>query len=216
MAPTPHINRSHKWQSPNRGGRRTPEAIVWHIADGSLDGTLSWLTSPESQASSNYVVSREGVIFELVPPDVTPWTNGLICKPDLASPLVKRWVDAGTYPNEPTITIECIGYSSKRAGGSLAEPQVASLVILTAWLCQEHGIPPDRQHILGHYQIDACNRWNCPGFSAAEWQQWVARVAAMLADAPAPGPRPFAAAYRDGRARALAFSGIWRDYRRSA
>lgn len=167
-------------RSPNHGGPRTPEAIVYHIADGGLDGTLSWLCNPASQASSNYVVARDGAIYELVPPNLTPWTNGATCNPDLTNPLIKKWVGAGVYPNAPTLTIEHIGYSSKGKGGSLTAPQVAATVALTAWLCEVYHLTPDRQHIIGHYQLDACTRQNCPGFSPAEWAAWLGKVAALV------------------------------------
>src|SRR5690242_21946835 len=77
--------------SPNYGyfGERPSwRAVTWHISEGSLDGTLSWLTSPASQASAHVVIARDGTIYNLVSLDEPAWAQGNICSPDVKNPIV--------------------------------------------------------------------------------------------------------------------------------
>lgn len=166
--------------SPNRGypsGRHRPEAVVWHITEGT--NSLGWLTSPASQASSNYLIDRDGTIHELVPPTESAWANGRVARPNTANPLIAGWQREGINFNQRTVSIEHEGFSSLGRGGALTAAQIESTAKLTAWLCCEFGIAPDRQHILGHFEIDDVDRHNCPGFATAEWDEWVGRVAAL-------------------------------------
>ncbi len=173
--------------SPNRGyngAAYKPEAIVWHITAGSGASAVSWLTSPASNASANYVVLESGETVELVNPESgangAAWANGDVQQPDMTNPLIAGWVKAGINPNLRVVSIEHAGQTSAGKGGSLTPAQIAATVRLTAWLCQRFGIAPDQDHILGHYQINDVTRHNCPGFSAAEWTAWVGRIAALV------------------------------------
>lgn len=177
--------------SPNKGGYATPhkpEAICWHVTVGGAAGSLSWLTNPASNASSNYLVDRTGKIYELVPPTESAWANGQLNKPDMANPVIKGWVDGKLNPNTRTISIECerITSANEQPGGFTA-PQHDSLVALSAWLCATLGIAPDRTHVIGHYQIDSVSRQHCPGLAPAEWAAWIAEIAALV-NPPAPAP----------------------------
>jgi len=189
LAPPP-IDRSH--QSPNRdgySGKRRVDAVVWHITQGT--NSLGWLCSPQSKASSNYLIARDGYIFELVGPDHDAWANGAVCKPDTGNALVAKWLSEGANFNTRTVSIEHEGFTSNGQGGSLTAAQIDATVALTAWLCERFRLTPDQTHILGHFQVDACNRPNCPGFSATEKAAWVARVARLVGGGtPAPNPPP--------------------------
>lgn len=176
--------------SPNHGypgAAYRPEAIVWHISQGSGASAVNWLANPASNASSNYVVVENGEIVELVNPeggaDGAAWANGDVKKPDLSNALIAGWVKAGVNPNLRTVSIEHAGMTSNNHGGSLTPAQVAATIRLTAWLCARFGIAPDQDHILGHYQINDVDRHYCPGFSAAEWSAWVGQVAALVGGA---------------------------------
>jgi len=194
MAPEPAIDRSVR--SPNKGGyaaSHEPEAIVWHICEGSYESSLSWLCNPASGASSNYLIGRDGHINELVPPHESAWCNGDVNDPDLDNPVVAGWVAEGANPNTRCISIENAGYSTYWQPGALVTPQqVDALVSLTAWLCDEFFITPDRVHIIRHQQVNNVERHNCPGFSEEqEMLPWVGRVAAICEGGNAvkePGP----------------------------
>lgn len=179
--------------SPNHGyaGDYAPEAVVWHISEGSEESGVSWLTNPASNASSNYLIGRTGTIHELVNPEAgqqgAAWANGDVQHPDLSNPLIAAWVRDRINPNRRTISIELAGFTSRGNAGSLMIAQADALMRLTAWLCDRFGIAPDRDHILGHYQLNAVTRPDCPGFAPAEWAAWLRRVAALVAPPPAGG-----------------------------
>lgn len=167
--------------SPNQngyGGTRRIDAIVWHITQGI--GSRGWLKSAVSKASSNYVIERDGGIYCLVDPTRDAWANGQVQNPDRGNPLIAKWLAEGVNFNQRTISIEHEGFTSNNKGGSLTAAQVASTIALTAWLCATYGIAPDQTHILGHYEVDSVDRPYCPGFSAAEWSNWVGQIAALV------------------------------------
>ncbi len=169
--------------SPNRNGYGSPhdpKAICLHITAGSGGSALSWLTSPASQASANYVNMEDGTLCELVPPTESAWANGAVNKPNMANPIVAATLNAGRNMNTATISIENAGQTSGGKGGSLSAAQVRSLINLCAWLCQRFGIPADRDHIFPHAYVDSVNRPYCPGFSEAEWASWVGQIAALV------------------------------------
>lgn len=173
--------------SPNcgyNGAAYRPEAVVWHITAGSGASAVNWLASPASGVSANYVIMESGEIVELVNPEAgaqgAAWANGAVQEPDMTNALIAGWMRAGTNPNLRTVSIEHAGETSAGRGGSLTPAQIAATVRLTAWLCQRFGIPPDQDHILGHYQVNLVTRRNCPGFSSAEWAAWVGRIAALV------------------------------------
>lgn len=176
--------------SPNFGGYQHPHearCICWHITQGT--NSLGWLRSPASQASANYLIARNGVIYELVPPTESAWANGKVNRPDRTNPVIDRALTEGRNLNTVSISVEHEGFTSRNMGGSLTPAQVDATVNLAAWLCQRFGIAPDQSHILGHYEVDSVDRPYCPGFSSVEWQTWVGRVAALVAGDSAPvGP----------------------------
>lgn len=181
--PKPPVDASHP--SPNRGGyphAHDARCVVWHITQGT--NSLGWLTNPASGASSNYLIRRDGWIYELVPPTVSAWANGRVCFPDRNEQVVDQALREGRNLNTVSVSIEHEGFTSAGRGGSLTQAQSDATVALTAWLCATFGIPPTRDGIIGHFAIDSCDRPNCPGFSQAEWAVWVARVAAMVNGAP--------------------------------
>lgn len=154
-------------------------AVTWHIAEGSLDGTLSWLTSAAGAASAHVVIARDGTIYNLVDLDQAAWCQGRMLAPDVSNPIIREVYDAGINPNRRSYSIECVGYSSWGKGGSLTQRQADALVGVTAYLCYRSKLSADRTHILGHYQWDSVTRAGCPGYSADEWSEWVGRVRAL-------------------------------------
>jgi N-acetyl-anhydromuramyl-L-alanine amidase AmpD len=167
------------YPSPNKGyPGKTPHwrAVTWHIADGTLDGTLSWLTSPVSQASAHVVIGRAGEIYSLVSLDEPAWAQGNVCDPDRSRIVIAQTADAGVNPNLVSYSIECVGHSTYGQPGSLTEPQRDALIRVTAFMCLRSRLTADRDHIFRHGQWDSCTRPNCPGYSVEEMQQWIGRV----------------------------------------
>ena len=183
--------------SPNRngyGGTRRVDAIVWHVTVGGLSGSLSWLTNPASAASSNYVIARDGTIYELVPPTEDAWANGAVKSPDTSNPVIAKWLTENVNVNQRTVSVEHERLTSaNEQPGGFTEAQHRSTVQLAAWLCQTFAIPPDRDHIIRHGQIDSVNRAHCPGLAESEMVAWIGEIAALVNDPPpAPQTKPTA------------------------
>lgn len=182
--------------SPRYDGYSHPReylAFVDHIATGSKASNLSWLaggSADSAQPSVNYYIAKNGELFEIVPYQHAPWTNGwqtdsnIVAKyhPDLGNPTVAYWVANKLNPNTGSITIEHEGEASDR----LTAAQIEKNGWLKAWLHQETGIPIDRPHFLGHYQIDGVNRPYCPSFGDDEWAALIDQANARLAAQPSP------------------------------
>jgi N-acetyl-anhydromuramyl-L-alanine amidase AmpD len=107
--------------------------VVVHATEGPLDGTVSWLEDPKSEASSNYVVGRDGSIVQLIP------------LPDVA------WHTGNKLYNEESVGIEHVGITDDPGGFTLAEYRASAK--LAAWLCRRSLLPVDRKHIIGHSEV---------------------------------------------------------------
>lgn len=153
-------------KSPHHCSRygQKPCLIVWHIADGTYNGTVAWECNPNSGISSHYVLGENGEITQLVPLTEAAYTQGVVKKP--THPLVKMRTNVN--PNLYCISIECAGYWSKTKG-KLTEKQLQAAAELTKHIVAEvkriYGveIPIDRQHMIGHCEINTVTRPHCPG-----------------------------------------------------
>jgi N-acetyl-anhydromuramyl-L-alanine amidase AmpD len=130
-----------------------PEAIVIHIAEGTLQGGYAWFNNPTSQASSHYMVGKRGEIWQFVKDENTAWHAGGINKPSW------NLLKPGVNPNLYTIGIENEGFT----GEPWTENMYRSCAELIFNLSVKYSIPVDRDHIIGHYQINSVSRINCPG-----------------------------------------------------
>lgn len=156
-------------KSPNYAAGRNSKkviAIVNHQTAGRGAGALSWLCNPKSQSSAHYLVMRDGTVYQLVKDSDTAYHAGIVNKP--------TWkLYNGTNPNRYTIGIEHECYPEVGGDGDLTEVQYQATLELHRLLIKAHGIPVDRDHIIGHYQIDSVNRPGCPG-SAFPWERLLA------------------------------------------
>jgi len=144
---------------------RLVEAIANHVTQGS--DSLAWLLNPVSEVSANYLVARNGKIYELVKPHTgSAWVNGPVKHPDMSNTIIANWIRNGINPNHRTVGIEHEGYSSNEQGGSFTPEQWASTIRLQAWLCQEFKLPPTRERIIGHYQINLVDKEHWSGIQS--------------------------------------------------
>lgn len=175
--------------SPNKMSRRgwKPDVIASHITEGSYVGAVSWLRNPKSGASAHFVVSKKGEITQLVDIRESAWINGTSddkrknnhhSKSSLQ--LVRnRNVNANYY----TIGIEHEGFYNQ-GGGKLTDIQLKATIWLHRHIIKEvksiYGvdIKIDREHIVGHYQIDPIRKPNCPGRNF----QWDELIQALKGD----------------------------------
>lgn len=143
--------------SPNFSSRDTykPEAIVIHIMAGTLVGTDSWFQSKTSSVSAHYGIGLNGEIHQYVQEDKAAWHAGVVTNPSWK--LLKPDIN----PNKYTIGIEHEGQLDTVWTPEMKKASAG----LIADICSRWSIPIDRDHIIGHYQINAVNRPNCPAMN---------------------------------------------------
>lgn len=163
-----------KKNSPNKMSRKgwKPDIIVSHITEGSYAGAVSWLCNPKSGASAHFVVSKKGEITQLVDIREAAWANGTSTDPNknnyYGKSSLKLVRDRKTNANYYTISIEHEGFY-KNGYGALTPKQLEASIWLHKHIIEEvkkiYGIEIllDRNHIVGHYQIDPIRKPNCPG-----------------------------------------------------
>jgi N-acetyl-anhydromuramyl-L-alanine amidase AmpD len=160
--------------SPNKTNGRSgwiPDIIVNHITEGTYSGSVSWLCNPASNASTHFVVARDGRIACLVDIQDTAWGNGTTISNDNRSnqnsnlqAVRGRNVNANLY----TISIEHEGKLAEMNGG-LTKEQLDASIWLHNFIISEvkrlfgKTIPIDRNHIVGHCDVTPKWKPNCPG-----------------------------------------------------
>lgn len=147
-------------------GNFVPEVIVLHIMAGSLSGTDSWFSNPVSQVSSHFGVGFNGEVHQYVKGEDTAWGNGIVNLPNY------KLYKPGVNPNLYTVSIEHEGYDLTAA----PENQLKATVELIQFLSKTYNIPIDRDHIIGHYQIDLTRKPNCPSVNKGIIDTIVARA----------------------------------------
>jgi hypothetical protein len=108
------------------------------------------------------VVDPEGKVYQFLDPMMqTPWTNGDIKSPDTTNPYVAAMVGSKYNPNEYCfLTIENVCYVS--GGQRLTAAQLKADHAILSWASKLSGLPLDRKHVIGHYQVNGATRVNCP------------------------------------------------------
>ncbi|TGG77298.1 nucleoside transporter [Streptomyces albus] len=105
------------------------DKIVIHVTQGSYAGSISWFQNPEAKVSAHYVVrSSDGDITQMV-----------------------RDADTAYHAksaNASSLGIEHEGYIDDPSW--FTDAMYRSSAALTRHLADKHGIPLDRQHIIGH------------------------------------------------------------------
>jgi hypothetical protein len=133
---------------------QTVIGIVLHVMEGSQAACDSWFANPAAEASSHYAISKAGQVTQYVAEEDSAWANGVRNKPTWAL-LPPDSVNA----NLVTISLEHEGHS----GEPWTREMLAADVALIREIAARWGIPLDREHIIGHSEIDAVTRANCPG-----------------------------------------------------
>lgn len=150
--------------SPNWSGRGTcyPQAIVLHVTGpGTMAGMAAWFNNPSSAVSAHFGIGKQGEVHQYVEIGDASWNAGIFNRPNLANPVIADWFNTGVNPNRCVVGIELL-----LAGP--AEPLVeypamrASLRALLRFINAATGIPLDRTHVIGHYEIDSVNRATDP------------------------------------------------------
>lgn len=131
--------------------------IVNHITACDKTTAISWFTSSQNKESSaHYLVCKDGSIYQFVDESMKSWNCGIVQNP--SSKLVLQDMK-GINPNAYSIGIEHEG----QTGEQLTELQYQATLWLQTQIINKYGIQIDRDHIIGHYQIDSVDRAYCPG-----------------------------------------------------
>lgn len=155
-----------QYSTSNKSSRNgyIPKFICWHIADGTYNGTIGWEQNPASQVSSHFVLGKNGEVAQLVPIDMAAWTQGGVKNPTHTYVRTHQSIN----PNQYCVSIECEGFW-KETKGKLTDAQFNSAVELTKHIVSEVkklynvDIPIDREHMIGHCEINTVTRSHCPG-----------------------------------------------------
>ncbi len=109
---------------------RSITRVVIHTIEGSAGGALSWFRNSSSNVSAHYVVAYSGQIYQCVADRNIAWHCG--------------------YYNSSSIGIEHEGYAYRNYW---TDAEYRASAALTRWACLTYGIPMDRSHIIGHYEV---------------------------------------------------------------
>lgn len=132
-----------------------PRAFILHTPEEAADNnevTPRWFQQyhPDSRGSTHYYLDNDGDVYQCVPEAWGAIANGFnpgvpqrVSYPAWAAPHSLNW---------QTISVEIEGYAHNIAS-TLNQVQFDALVRLVRNRCQFYGIPLDREHINGHYQL---------------------------------------------------------------
>ncbi|MBE2252384.1 MAG: N-acetylmuramoyl-L-alanine amidase [Myxococcus sp.] len=171
--------------SPNfsaRSGRVS--MVIIHTCEGAYSGCYGWLANPRAGASAHYVVSSDGrEVSQLVRESSKAWhiAADYACSRNSG----KRCDLNGVSSNNFTVGIEHAGFASQ---SSWPGTQIDASARLVCDITQDHGIPRDRFHIVGHGQLQPWNRTD-PGRNWP-WTSYLAKVNAFCGVTPTPTPTP--------------------------
>jgi MYXO-CTERM domain-containing protein len=192
--------------------------VVIHTMQGSYGGSISWFQNPSAGATAHYMVrSSDGDITQMVANGDTAWHAG-------------NW-----NINQRSIGIEHEGFVAD-PGRWYTERMYVASARLTRALCDRYGIPIDRAHIIGHYQVPtsgsgapcATGATNCGGAghhtdpgnggSAWNWSHYLDLVRGNGSVTPPPPATPaYAATFVGGSCPTAATSGdrpvAWFEFR---
>jgi len=141
-------------------------AVVLHGTAGGLNGSIQWLRNPYSSVSANYVISKTGVIYQLVDWQAgnRAWANGIVETSDPTINWLNDAIKKGINPNWITVSIEHEATKWEMDNhAKMTDAQFNSSIDLTANILKLAGLKANHQTIIGHNQISGKNKFNCPG-----------------------------------------------------
>ena len=106
--------------------------VIIHVTQGAYAGTISWFKNPEAEVSAHYVIrSSDGEVTQMVRDADTAWH--------------------ARGGNAAGLGIEHEGFVDDPSW--FTDAMYRSSAALTKHLCDKHGIPKDRAHIVGHNEV---------------------------------------------------------------
>jgi N-acetyl-anhydromuramyl-L-alanine amidase AmpD len=139
--------------------------VVIHITDGgsSIEGPLSWFQNPASGVSAHYIVGQNGEVVQMVRDRDIAWHANSANGDSIGIEHCARAPNA-QGPTDPGLMPTPLQYAASGA--------------LVRWLCEQYGIPMDRDHILGHSEADTrTSRRGCPN-AVWDWSYYMEMLTA--------------------------------------
>jgi hypothetical protein len=161
--------------SPNYSSRPTGTAgkvvmVIIHTCEGGYAGCVGWLRNTQAGVSAHYVVKEDGgEISQLVREASKAWHIGATYKCSLNSNT--ECARNGASSNNFTVGIEHAGFASQ---ASWPQNQIQQSAKLVCDIATRNAIPIDRQHIVGHGQLQPYNRVD-PGANWP-WSDYIDRI----------------------------------------
>lgn len=156
----------------NSASRGAQKPMVWclHLADGFYEGTIQ--TFLQGNLSAHFVISKQGEITQMVDTDRVAFTQGITAEQTKQSK-AKLVREKGINPNSYCLSVEFEGFYNdfkrsngeviKGCKGNITAEQIDSFVFLFYYYNEKYQIPIDREHIIGHCEINHWGRPHCPG-----------------------------------------------------
>jgi hypothetical protein len=169
------------YSTANRAHDYPVDMIVIHDTEGSYGSAIQEFQNPATQASAHYVVSDLGQITQMVAEKDIAWHAG-------------NW----DY-NTRSIGIEHEGFASGPSWYTTAMYQASAH--LAASICSRWGVPMDRNHVIGHYEVPDPNNPGLYGGSGHhtdpgvnwDWYTYIGLAQTYASQLPSPprlGPDP--------------------------
>lgn len=144
-----------------------PDLIVYHICDCSVKETIEIFQDTKMERSSNFIIGKDGKVYQMVDIRDKAWCQGLAPEriKNARLPVVR---ERNVNPNLYCISIEHEGVYNE-THGKLTDAQLAATIELSKHILAQvksfYGtdIPIDRQHLVGHCDIDPIRKSYCPG-----------------------------------------------------
>lgn len=161
------------------------EAIVLHIAEGTMAGVDAWFKDPRARATTHFAVSKTGDVHQYVALASAAYGHGAIEEGYTAKLIDENRRPDGTphSPNDWACGIEHEG----KSGDVVPPAQFRASTQLAAWLFVTHlftsgasGVAIDRDHVLKHADISPRSRPRCPGFSEVFMQDYIKTVRRLV------------------------------------
>lgn len=151
--------------------------LLFHVSHGTASGTskdssdglasvLDWFDTPDSNASSNYVIAKNGDIYEIVNPELgyTAWANGHVNSANVGNSLLTKTLKTTENINLNTVSIEHVrSHVEMIARTPMPDAQLEASLRLSTWLADRFKFITAEQY-LEHADIDNKDRPFCPGF----------------------------------------------------
>ena len=149
-----------RWVGPacdyTNASRTGAEFVIIHTCEGSFSGCWGWLVGCHD-VSAHYVVSTAGEVVQCVENEDTAWHVGCL--------------------NARSIGIEHEGSATRPE--NFTDAMYCASSQLTRWICDNFGVPCDRDHVIGHNEANELychgDHWDPgPGWDWAKYMDWVA------------------------------------------